>query len=222
MKSKAPVEIGSQFGELAVMSCAGVVNGRVSWRCKCSCGVEKVISATQLRHKRAPKSCGCAWPKRLAERNRKHGFTTRGKIHPLWDAWHAIRQRCLNPNCKAYINYGARGITICDEWKDDAEAFIKWGLANGWEVGLEIDRIDNNGPYSPSNCRFVTMQVNRQNRRITRSMTAFGERKTLSDWVNDVRCVVDYDILHGRLRRGWSSELAITEPSTRQPATANR
>lgn len=87
----------------------------------------------------------------------------RPKRHSLYDKWTNIKQRCYNPNVKNYHRYGGRGIIICDEWKDNYKAFHDWSIQNGYEEGLEIDRIDNNGNYEPSNCRYITCAENIRN-----------------------------------------------------------
>lgn len=92
-----------------------------------------------------------------------------------------MKQRCLNPRCRAYRNYGERGITICDEWME-FEPFLAWALSNGWEKGLEIDRVDNDGGYSPENCRFVTRTVNGNNRRTNVFLNVNGISKTIAEW----------------------------------------
>ena len=83
----------------------------------------------------------------------------------IYNIWRGMKQRCFNPNKSQYEDYGGRGITVCDEWKNDSKAFIKWAYANGYRDNLQIDRIDNNGNYEPDNCRWVTAEVNMQNRR---------------------------------------------------------
>jgi len=94
----------------------------------------------------------------------KHGF----RYHPLYGRWCDIKKRCYNQNCKAYKNYGGRGITMCDAWLNDAGAFIRWCELNGFKDGLTIDRIDNDKGYSPENCRFVTFSENSKHRRPNR------------------------------------------------------
>jgi len=124
-----------------------------------------------------------------------------------------IKQRCNNPKNSRYAYYGGRGIT-CEF--PDVDAFIEWSLANGYRVGLEIDREDNDGPYSPDNCRWVTRSVNVSNREVSRHIEAFGETKTMQQWVDDARCSVPYNTLLSRLDWfGWDAETAITKPADR-------
>ena len=86
-------------------------------------------------------------------------------LHPLHSVWFGMKQRCYNRSSEDYRNYGGRGIDICFKWINDFRSFINWGIENGWEEGLTIDRKDNNRGYSPKNCRFVTKSINNQNRR---------------------------------------------------------
>ena len=96
----------------------------------------------------------------------KHGYAKNGKRHPLYSKRSDMQQRCHNPSHKAYKYYGSRGINVCKEWLDDTSAFVKWGIENGWEEGLEIERKDNDGDYTPDNCIFVSHSSNMQNRRV--------------------------------------------------------
>lgn len=123
--------------------------------------------------------------------------------------------RCTNPKTASYPNYGGRGIYICEEWLDRVE-FIRWSMANGSAKGLHIDRIDNDGPYAPWNCRYVTPTVNMNNRRPGRRpgkkiAEIFGETRTLAEWAKDSRCVVSYSTLRRRIDDfGWFPEEALT------------
>lgn len=110
--------------------------------------------------------------------------TLREQNKEIYMCWTAIKQRCNNQNAQAYRNYGGRGITYCDEW-EQFKPFCEWALANGWQKGLDIDRIDNDGDYSPDNCRWVTRRENTNNRRITIHLTVNGETKPLTIWEDE-------------------------------------
>lgn len=110
----------------------------------------------------------------------------------IYYCWTAIKQRCNNPNAQAYHNYGGRGIGYCAEW-EAFKPFCEWALANGWKKGLDIDRIDNDGDYSPENCRWVTRRENVNNRRKTILLTVNGETKPLTIWAEEIcvdRCTI--------------------------------
>lgn len=113
-------------------------------------------------------SCGCARAENFAVSRRRHGYSSGiadGKriYHPLFKVFGSMKTRCYNANSPDYKNYGGRGIRICDTWLNDRAAFIGWGEANGYGPGLQLDRINNDGNYDPSNCRFVTPAVNSRN-----------------------------------------------------------
>lgn len=107
--------------------------------------------------------------------------TLRQKYVNIYWCWKAIKQRTLNPKCRAYKNYGARGIGVCDEWLE-FEPFCEWALKTGWEKGLDLDRINNDGDYSPDNCRWITRRENVNNRRKTTKITVDGVTKPESVW----------------------------------------
>lgn len=133
-------------------------------------------------------------------------------------------ERCFNSLDKNYYNYGERSITVDKEWINNPTAFFNWYKEN-WFEGGQVDRIDNDGPYSESNCRIVDAKTNNRNRRNTMFVTAFGEAKTCSEWIEDPRCVInEWRTLRGRIKAGWNSEEAITtlvKNNGRRPATVN-
>ena len=131
------------------------------------------------------------------------------KHQRLYWIWAAMIQRCSNPRCRGFTNYGARGIFVCEEWKG-SKPFLEWAIANGYDRSLQLDRIDNDGPYCPSNCQFVTRSQNLSHTRHNVFASAFGETKTLRQWSRDVRCRCSYRRLGTRIRRGWNTERAIT------------
>ena len=128
--------------------------------CYCECGVRRAVRGDALISGKS-KGCGCvkAWKGRSV-----HGFSSSKNRHPLYSAWSSMKKRCDNPKSFNYQNYGGRGIAVYPAWKNDPMQFIEWGIANGWQRGLQLDRIDNDGHYEPSNCRFVTAKANANNR----------------------------------------------------------
>ena len=116
------------------------------------------------------KSCGCHRKRRSIETHKTHGL----RATRLYYIWGNIKRRTLNPKHKHYNDYGGRGITICEEWKNDFMSFYNWALSNGYEEnkGLSIDRIDNDGNYEPSNCRWTTKTIQTRNQRIRKNNTS--------------------------------------------------
>ena len=131
------------------------------------------------------------------------------KKHELRSRWVKMLSRCEDPENLSYVDYGGRGIKVCKDWHD-FNKFYSWCIDNGIQSDLFLDRIDNDGDYSPSNCRFVTRKQNNNNKSNNTYLTAFGETKTLSEWTDDKRCKVEYSTLQRRLRLGWHSEDAIS------------
>jgi len=126
-----------------------------------------------------------------------------------------MRQRCYDENCKLYHYYGARGISVCDEWLSAYLNFKSWALTNGFQEHLVIDRIDTYGNYEPANCRWITQKENCRNTRSNHIVTAFGETKCLAEWAEDARCQVKYGTLWRRIANlEWEPELAIAQPLT--------
>lgn len=182
--------------------------------CQCECGTVTVVRCDGLGRKGGARSCGCLKLETAHALNYRHGGTgTR-----LSSILISMRQRCDNSNNPCFQDYGGRGIYVCQEWSDFT-AFRDWALANGYSDDLEIDRIDNNGPYSPENCRWVTRAVQCRNTRKTKPVVAFGETKTVAEWARDQRCVVSEHTLRHRLSRGHAPETAITTASFALVAT---
>ena len=151
---------GRKFGRLIVIE-RDVTSRRTKWICKCECGNIKSVQATHLKSG-ATTSCGCYQKEKAKKANTKHGYTGTSLHH----RWKAIIQRCNNPKAEKYKDYGARGITVCEEWLK-FENFLEWSLKNGYSDDLELDRIDNDKGYEPSNCRWCKTIINNHNRRIT-------------------------------------------------------
>lgn len=134
--------------------------------CKCDCGNEKTIANFRLKNGNS-KSCGLCVCKYNARLKRIFG---------------AMKARCLNENAKAYMKYGGRGIKICKEWLEDSYLFYNWALENGYNDNLSIDRIDVDGNYEPSNCRWATITDQANNKRNNVFLVYNNEKKTISQW----------------------------------------
>ena len=112
-----------------------------------------------------------------------HPYRDNPRIARIYDS---MKSRCCNSNRQKYESYGARGIYVCDEWKDNFNEFCSWALSNGYSDNLQLDRIENNGPYSPENCRWVTAKENSRNRRNSKYLTLYGIRKTVAEWCETI------------------------------------
>lgn len=128
----------------------------------------------------------------------------------LYNTWMKMIQRCTDSACERYKDYGGRGISVCNEWLDNFDAFAEWALSNGHGMDLTIDRIDNDGNYEPSNCRWVTKKEQNRNKRTNMMVTYCGETKPLVDWCEDLG--LRYDPIHNRITKGWDVETAFTTP----------
>lgn len=173
------------------------------WLCKCDCGNYTIVKSENLKSG-GVKSCGCL---RHLQYNKTHGqCRTR-----LYNIWCNMKARCFNPKEHAYNRYGGRGITICNEWKSDFMNFYNWAMDNGYNDNLSIDRIDNNGNYEPSNCRWANDKTQANNRRSSHLITYQNETHTLAEWADLYN--INRGTFQSRLKLGWSIEKILNTPA---------
>ena len=185
-----------------------VKGGQHYWLFRCDCGNEVVLRKNSVTSNNTTCCADCA-RKRKALVNTKHG----GVGTRLYREWAGIIQRCINPKDTSWERYGAKGVTVCDEWLS-FPAFREWAYANGYDDSLTIDRINPNGNYEPSNCRWASVREQANNKQGTLWVEYGGERMQLSYWAD--RLGIPYHTLYDRLHRyGWSVERAFTEPVRR-------
>lgn len=189
---------GQKFGRLTALHRLHNTKGRVKWLCICDCGNLTEVVSTHL-YSNHTKSCGCL------NREPTKGHTKHGKKNTrLYHVWIGMKQRCYNKNHKHYKHYGGRGIAVCSEWVDDFQAFYDWSINNGYEDNLTIDRMDVNGNYEPSNCRWVTMEQQNNNRRNTVYLTYNGKTQTMKEWSKELN--VNVKTLYTRKFKNWNVE----------------
>lgn len=172
---------------------------KVLWLCKCDCGELDIVEGYALRNDKV-KSCGC-----LREEAVKAKSITHGLAHtPIYNVWCSMKARCMNSNNEHYSDYGGRGIKVCDEWRHDFTSFYNWAIENGFNEGLTLDRKNVNGNYEPSNCRWVDMQTQQNNRRDNRKIKFEDEEYSISEFARKLS--LPYDYVYARLARDYKSE----------------
>lgn len=176
--------VGKRYGRLIVDSFSHMESHKRIWKCLCDCGNVIYVSTNSL-NSGGYRSCGCLHLENLEKikysRKLNDGRDTpEGKI--LHTKWISFRRRCNYPSDKSYPRYGGRGIYVCDEWQHSFAAFYTWAMENGYSEGLTLDRIDNDGPYSPDNCRWVGLDVQANNKSNNVFIECDGERHTIAQW----------------------------------------
>ena len=157
--------------------------------CKCDCGNECIVEKAELK-RGGTKSCGCFQTetrKKIFKNNKfgkKYNICDNSiKNIRLYNIWIDIKKRCYNKNFWAFNRYGGRGITMCEEWKNDFMSFYNWSIANSYQDNLTIDRVDNNGDYEPDNCRWVSMKEQCRNKNNNHLLTYNNETHCISEWI---------------------------------------
>ena len=200
---------GQRFGKLVVIKRAETDKSKkTKWLCKCDCGNLKKIDGRNLR-KGYTTSCGCYAKEQRLKATTKHGYA-RTKLDYLY---YGMKRRCYNTKCQDYPLYGGRGIKMCEEWLKNRKTFFEWAIDNGYSIDstymqCTLDRIDVNGNYEPSNCRFVDITTQCNNRRSNHLITFNGETHNLKEWgeITGLRP----STISKRIKDGWSIEKALT------------
>ena len=195
---------GQRFGRLTVIERYGRIGHQRTWLCKCDCGKEKVIRGPVLMRGDAL-SCGCYARERSSLTHRTHGMSDSN----LYRRWRTIIDRCNGTDKNHERNYKERGIVVCSEWRNSFEAFRDWALANGYKKELTIDRIDFNGNYEPSNCRWIPERDQHYNTRKTCRFEYNGKLMNLREL--ESISGIPMETIRDRVRRGWTVERAATE-----------
>ena len=196
----APLALtGQRFGHLTALDRAGKDQFHAwMWRCRCDCGAETVVRGSTLTAGRTSACASCA----TRESNTTHGKSDSA----LYRRWRAMKARCTNPNTKHYPDYGGRGIRVCGRWLHSFENFVA-DMGSTFEPELWIDRIDVDGNYEPSNCRWATPLAQQRNKRNNHVLSFEGRSMTVTDWADEIG--VKPNTLIYRLRRGWTLDRAL-------------
>ena len=191
---------GQKFGKLTVIEFSEIRSKYAYWRCVCDCGREKIARGANLISGQT-QSCGCL------------NYTSHTKLRDgksrIYVIWVGMKQRCENSKRIDYAKYGGRGIRVCNEWHDYL-AFCDWARANGYDESKSIERINNNGDYSPDNCQWVDYTVQQNNKRNSFCLTVDGETRTAAEWSKISG--IPSDRIRKRKRSGWTDRDAVFEP----------
>lgn len=196
--------LGRRFGLWTVLGISRertYSNGKIrwSWLCRCECGTEKEVSVETLRIGNS-KSCGCRRSECTSQMLTRHGQAGTNE----YEIWGAMKQRCLNPNNKRWASYGGRGITVCERWLVFENFYADMGAQ---PQGLTLDRVNNDGPYSPENCRWTTQEEQRANTRRTVRVVYNNKSMNLAGLAR--LAGLDRRTLRWRLRAGWTVADAV-------------
>ena len=202
---------GQKFGRLTVLgkSDKKKYDNRTVWHCQCECGNYKDAISTSLKCGDV-KSCGCL----QKETRKEHALNLKKIKHGMADSrlyriYNNMVSRCYRKSINGYENYGGRGIRVCDEWlgENGFVNFMDWALANGYSDELTIDRLDSNGNYEPSNCKWATRKEQANNTRSTVFLEYNGETHSITEWSEITG--IKKGTIHNRLRKGFSIGKAL-------------
>jgi hypothetical protein len=205
LRARLNIKPGDKFGRLTIITEVEQRNKKRYFLCQCDCGKQKTIWISALSTGNT-KSCGCLQREITIRRNFKHGFN-RTRLYRIW--CHMIG-RCQSPKDSHYKYYGGRGISVCDEWRNDFSAFFQWAMANGYKTNLTLDRKNVNGNYEPSNCKWSTWKQQSNNRTNNRYITFGSKTLTCQQWAEEIG--IAPGALRYRLNQGWPIGEALYRP----------
>lgn len=202
---KILAEPGARYGRLVVIK----EIEHPHYECRCDCGKITTRNIHYLRRKRATISCGCF----QSDSKKTHGFARKSRAY---SSWANMKNRCNNPRCDRYADYGGRGITVCERWNNSFENFLS--DMGECPPGMQIDRIDNNDGYKPGNCKWSTRKEQSANRRSNRLLSLNGETRRITVWA--ALLGLGQNTIRDRLKRGLPIERVLTsagrKPSRRE------
>lgn len=192
--------VGMRFNKLTVLERDVSRKSRPYWKCRCDCGNVVSVRADLLKSGNT-KACGCMY--------QKHGQALQGNHSRLYEIYNGMKKRCYNAKCKSYKFYGAKGITICDEWLGDNGFinFYNWSVKNGYSDKLSIDRIKSNMPYSPNNCRWAEWGIQANNKSNNLFVTYNCKTQTLANWCRELN--LNYSKVRQRMYHNKTFEQSI-------------
>ena len=196
--------VGMKYHRLTVASRAPNKRTAAAWNCVCECGGEVVVTGTDLRNGHA-KSCGCFKREAAIASRRTHGASGT----PTYAAWKSMKKRCSNQANADFKHYGGRSITVCERWLNSFENFLE-DMGERPKAGFSIDRLDNNGDYTPENCTWRTQTEQCNNKRNNVLLTHNGKTQTMTQWAREVGSTRQK--FSKRKKAGWSDERIITTP----------
>ena len=203
---------GKRFGQLLVVKRAkNKIQGgqkKTAWICKCDCGNKIIVTGENLKNK-ITKSCGCLRGENHHMRNTR-----------LYSIYTNMKTRCKNNNSSTYRYYGERGINVCEEWDNSFSVFMDWAIKNGYNDNLTLDRINVNDGYNPSNCRWVTIEMQANNKRNNIYYTYMGETHTIAEWAKILP--ISKKNVYQRIERGKSIQYAFGKEIERLKAEGNK
>lgn len=204
--------IGDRYNRMTVLDMVGKTkHGDLLCECVCDCGTHKIVQLGNLRSGHT-KSCGCLDREKRAQRNKGnvYGYKHGHSAQRIYGEYHRMIERCKPDNKTHHERYYDRGITVCQEWADDMDAFIAWSEQSGYDDTLTLDRIDNDKGYSPNNCRWVTMKEQSRNKSDNRNITFEDQTMCITAWAE--RVGIDRYTLYSRVSRGWPVEATLHAP----------